>query len=95
MRRTLHFALAAVLLADIAHAQQPAQQPPPPTFRSDVALITSDVVVRDRRGQFQANLSKNDFELFEDGVKQEIASFVLVHGGRVYQSPGVAGSAVR
>jgi VWFA-related protein len=95
VRHALRFALAAVLLvSDLALAQQPAQQPPP-TFRSDVALITSDVVVRDRRGQFQANLSKDDFELFEDGVKQQLASFVLVHGGRVYQTPGATQSAVR
>ena len=96
VKRIIRFVLgAAILLGEIAHAQQPAQQPPPPTFQSAVTLVTSDVVVRDRRGQFQAHLSRDDFELFEDGVKQQLASFVLVSGGRVYQAPGAAQSAMR
>ncbi len=33
---------------------------------------------------FVADLKKDDFEVFEDGVKQEIVSFTLVHGGRVF-----------
>jgi VWFA-related protein len=74
----------AFVVCEIARAQQP---PPKPTFQSAVTLVTSDVIVRDRRGQFQANLTKDDFELYEDGVKQELTSFVLVHGGRVYQAP--------
>jgi VWFA-related protein len=85
-------------MSEIARAQQPAQpaqQPPPPTFQSAVTLVTSDVVVRDRRGQFQANLSKDDFELFEDGVRQQLTSFLLVSGGRVYQAPGLAQSGPR
>ena len=49
--------------------------------------------VRDRRGQFQANLTKDDFEVYEDGIKQNVTSFVLVHGGRVYQAPGTTTAA--
>ncbi len=37
-----------------------------------------------RHGQFVADLKKEDFEVFEDGVKQEILSVELVHGGRTY-----------
>jgi VWFA-related protein len=55
-----------------------------PQFRARVDLITTDVIVRDRSGQFVADLKKDDFEVFEDGVKQEIASVELVHGGRTY-----------
>jgi VWFA-related protein len=96
VRRPSRFVLCvAILLGEIARAQQPAQQPPLPTFQSAVTLVTSDVVVRDRRGQFQANLTRNDFELFEDGVKQQLTSFLLVSGGRVYQSPGGAQPAAR
>jgi VWFA-related protein len=77
---------AVVFLSASAVAEQ--QPPPKPTFQSAVTLVTSDVVVRDRRGQFQANLAKENFELYEDGVRQQLTSFVLVHGGRVYQAPG-------
>ena len=79
--------------------QQPAPVPPTdgatPTFRTAVNLVSSDVIVRNRRGQFQSDLSKDDFELYEDGVKQDLTSFVLVHGGRVYQTQTAALAPVR
>jgi VWFA-related protein len=86
-------------LAVSPRAQQAPQQPTPeapnPTFRTSVNLVSSDVIVRNRRGQFQADLTKNDFEIMEDGVKQEITSFTLVHGGRVYQNQTVSVQPVR
>ena len=66
-----------------------------PTFRTAVNLVSSDVIVRNRRGQFQADLTKDDFELYEDGVKQELSSFVLVHGGRVFQTQTATAAPVR
>ena len=41
-------------------------------------------IVRDNRDQFVADLTKDEFEVYEDGVKQDIASLTLVHGGRVH-----------
>ena len=58
--------------------------PAQPTFSVQVNLVTTDVIARDGAGQFVADLDRKDLEVFEDGVKQEIASLVLVHGGRVY-----------
>jgi hypothetical protein len=73
VQRPLHvFALCgAVLMCNTASAQE--TPPQAPTFQSAVTLVTSDVIVRDRRGQFQASLTKDDFDVYEDGVKQEIA----------------------
>jgi hypothetical protein len=73
-------------------AQTPAPAPAPgdaasqqrPTFRVAVDLVTTDVIVRDDKGQFLADLTKGDFEVLEDGVKQDIASLVLIHGGRLF-----------
>jgi len=62
-------------------APQPAAQQP--TFRVTIDAVTSDVIVKDSRGQFVPDLTKNDFEVYEDGVKQDIISMTLVHGGRV------------
>ncbi len=98
MRNTAKFlsagALALVMAVGAAAqqpppAQQPAapQQPAPPqqpTFRVSVDLVTTDVIVRDSRDQFVADLKAGEFEVFEDGVKQDIVSLVLTHGGRVY-----------
>jgi VWFA-related protein len=75
----------------VAHAQAPAanqaQVPTPgqPTFRVSVDLVTTDVIVRDQKtDQFVADIKADEFEVYEDGVKQSIASLVLTHGGRVY-----------
>jgi len=84
--------------ASVVRAQAPAPAPaaPPPaqapqtpggqpTFRLSVDLVTSDVIVRDQRNdQFVADLKPEEFEIYEDGVKQELISLVLTHGGRVY-----------
>lgn len=65
-----------------------AQGPAPagqqqPTFRVQVDLVTNDVIVRDERGNFVGDLKKDDFEIYEDGVKQDISSMTVVTGGRV------------
>jgi VWFA-related protein len=85
------FVLAAAaglsLPAASLRAQAPAPQTPPPapgqpTFTVSADLISTDVIVRDRRGQFIPDLKQSDFEVYEDGVKQDVVSFVLSHGGR-------------
>jgi VWFA-related protein len=69
--------LAAGLLALAAEQSQRE------VIRSGVTYVTTDLIARNDRGQFVANLVKADFDVFEDGVKQEIVTFVLTHGGRV------------
>ena len=51
-------------------------------FRSGVDVVTTDVIVRDSAGQFVPDLKKDEFTVLEDGVKQDVVSFILVHGGR-------------
>ena len=83
-----------VVLAVGLSAQTPAQPPaqPPasatatqqkPTFRVQVDLVTNDIVVRDDKGNFIPDLKKDEFEVYEDGVKQELTSMTVVTGGRV------------
>ncbi len=50
-----------------------------PTFRSSVNLVLVDVVVRDRSGALVSGLTQDDFELLEDGVKQQIVTFAFEH----------------
>jgi VWFA-related protein len=64
-------------------AQAPSSQQAPPDFRVAIDLVTTDVIARDGRDQFVADLTKDDIEVYEDGIKQELASMTLVHGGRV------------
>ncbi|HEX9365318.1 MAG TPA: VWA domain-containing protein [Vicinamibacterales bacterium] len=58
-------------------------QSQPQVIRSGVTYVTTDLAVRNDRGQFVANLGKGDFDVYEDGVKQAIVTFVVSRGGRV------------
>jgi VWFA-related protein len=66
--------------------QPAAQSPPQPTFRLAIDLVRTDVIVRDNRDQFVADLKPAEFEILEDGVKQDIVSMNVVHGGRTYNT---------
>ena len=83
--------LAVSSSSPVAHAQAQAPAAPQsqgqnqPTFRVSVDLVTTDVIVRDQKNdQFVADIKADEFEVYEDGVKQQLASLVLTHGGRVY-----------
>jgi VWFA-related protein len=85
---TLGWSALAVGLS--AQAPTPAAPPARPTspqespvFRVTIDAVTTDVIVKDDRGVFVSDLSKDEFEIYEDGVKQDIASMMMSHGGRV------------
>lgn len=67
-------ALAVILGQPLAGQQQ---NPPAPTFRSNVNLVLVDVVVRDRRGSVVSGLKADDFQLLEDGKPQQILTFAF------------------
>ena len=80
------FAAAAILAR--AHAtlvgaratfggQAAAPRQPTPTFRIGVNLVLVDVVVRDRTGAVVKGLAADDFELLEDGTRQQILTFAF------------------
>lgn len=80
--------LTAGLCAQAGPPVQPAAapqaaEPQQPIFRIQVDLVTTDVIPRDEKGNFIADVTKGEFEIFEDGVKQEITSMTVSHGGRV------------
>src|ERR1051326_1951452 len=58
---------AATILCCLGLGQAP--------FRVDVHLVNVSFVVRDSRGALVPNLSRDDLEVFEDGVPQKIAFF--------------------
>lgn len=76
-------AVVTGLSAQTPAPQTVAQPRPAPTFRVQIDAVTMDVIVKDSQGRFVADLKKDEFEIFEDGVKQEIASMTMSHGGRV------------
>jgi VWFA-related protein len=78
--RSSHLAsvpLCAVLAGGLLAAQAPRPQERP-TFRVETRAIEVDAFVTDREGAFVRGLTKDDFELLEDGQPQEISAFTLV-----------------
>ena len=66
-----------------AQAPAPATQQQQPNFRVQIELVSTDVTVKDERGQFVDDLRQDEFEVYEDGVKQKIVSMNMSHGGRI------------
>src|SRR5689334_21914535 len=66
-----------------------------PVFTKTVNYYTTDLRVRDAKGVFVPTLSKDDFELYEDGVLQKIEVFYPVIGGRPINAPTVTTAAPR
>jgi VWFA-related protein len=54
---------------------------PAQTIRATTAAVVVDVVIRDSNGKPVTNLSKKDFELLEDGIRQEIGDVTVVMPG--------------
>jgi VWFA-related protein len=70
---------SVVTLAAVLGAQAPS--PAQPHFAAGATAITVDVVVRDKHGKPVIDLKKDDFELLEDGVRQDIGDMTMVGGG--------------
>jgi Ca-activated chloride channel family protein len=74
---------AAVLAAQQTPQQTPQppppaqQQPPAPTvpFRAGVELVSLNVTVTDGTQKYVTDLAPEDFQVYEDGVKQEVTFF--------------------
>ncbi len=67
-------------------AQAPLRPTPQttPTFRGGTDVISVDVYPRDAKGQFVPNLTRDDFQVLEDGVEQKVLNFVFANGGQFY-----------
>ena len=67
--RPLPVLLALALAAPLAlGAQQPA-------FRSAIDVVSMNVTVTDSSNRYITDLTEKDFEIFEDGMKQELTLF--------------------
>jgi hypothetical protein len=77
---------AVALMAICIQGSTSVAQTPTPTFKGGVELVRTDAIVRDARGQFIADLKAGEFEVYEDGVKQEIVAPTMIHGGREFNA---------
>jgi VWFA-related protein len=92
-RKLLALVTVAVAVATLDARQTPVQQPPaqppanqqppaptqqPPVFRAGTNQVRVDVTVLDQKGQPLTNLTKDDFDVREDGIPQTIDTIKLV-----------------
>jgi len=81
MPRKFHILCLVAFVAGVPLSVQAPQSPPqtPPTFRVEVNYVESDARATDAQGNFVADLSENDFQIFEDGAPQAIKVFTRVN----------------
>lgn len=86
-------AFCCTAIAQNASTQQKEQAPngQVATFQSGVNLVLVPVIVRDKKGQPIGGLTKDDFQLFDKGKRQVIASF-SIQSRSANASPSVAAS---
>ena len=69
-------AVAATLVSLALIAERPiAAQPPQPSFRAAVDVVSMNVTVSDATGRFVTNLPREAFSVYEDGMPQEVKFF--------------------
>ena len=68
------------------------------TFRAGIDLVQMGVTVTDRDGEFMADLTRDDFEVLEDGRKQTLTYFasgiddtIPLHVGLLFDTSGSMG----
>ena len=77
--RTSHLLRVVLAVAVLVMGFGPAlvaQQTP--TFRASVKLIDIDVIATDKDGKFIRDLTRDDFEILEDGKVQDLQTFSFV-----------------
>ena len=78
MRRYAFLLPAALLCAAIVSAQQTPAQQPSVTFRTETNFVEVHAIVTDQKGAFVKDLTREDFEVYEDGRLQAPTVFSLV-----------------
>jgi VWFA-related protein len=77
LRRIPAFACVGLLFVAAIQAQAP-QAPPSVTFQVEVNYVDVDTIVTDEKGNFVSGLTREDFEVFEDGKPQKVEMFSYV-----------------
>src|SRR5258708_28209150 len=76
----MRITIPLMLLAALTQAPPPSQPPsqPPVTFKVEVNYVEIDANVTDAQGAFVRSLTRDDFQLVEDGQPQALTAFSMV-----------------
>jgi VWFA-related protein len=81
--------LVALRLRAQKTPDQPSQKPlPPVSERVEVSVTNVEVIVTDSKGNRVPGLTRDDFEVYQDGLPQKITNFYAVSGGKVLLDDG-------
>jgi len=79
MKRIALTGLSTLLaFANVLAQTAPQKQTDEPVIKISVDLVQIDIVVTDRNGKIVPGLTKNDFEIYENGKKQLTSAFEFV-----------------
>jgi VWFA-related protein len=81
-------AVAVLLAAPLAGLGQQPAAPKPPASQQPIPPVSESVDVTDSKGNRVPGLTREDFEVRQDGVAQPISNFYAVSGGKVLLEDG-------
>ena len=91
MRKVTLATMTALLFSALApgtiRSQVGAQKEKSGPVKIQANEVIVDAVVSDRKNRLITNLTPQDFEIYEDGVLQEITSFDIIRGGAEKSTP--------
>jgi VWFA-related protein len=73
-----------IFTVGVAAAQQ---APPEPTFRAGTELVQVSVVAQDKQGKPVTDLRRDEFQIFDNGARQEIRLFLSEKSGSAQPEP--------
>jgi Ca-activated chloride channel family protein len=74
-RIVLTIAATVAAFGLVASAQQAPPKAPAPSFKTGVELVSLNVTVADGAGRYATDLQQDEFQVYEDGVKQDLTLF--------------------
>jgi len=93
--RTAAALLSLAVGVPLAAQVVPSPQSQPPTFRAGVEYVEVDARIVDKQNEPVLGLAQRDFQVFEDGVKQDIVTFSPVRIPMPQPPPAVPRSAAQ
>jgi VWFA-related protein len=87
MRRSLIVVLSLALFVIPSISAQNHGPLPPLTAHVDVNVVNVDVTVTDRGGRPVMNLTRGDFEIFEDGKPMPVSNFAIYQTTNIQPKP--------
>ena len=94
MKRFLFLLISVAIAAPALFGQQANPTPPKDddqTIKISTNLIQVDVTVTDKNGKLITDLTEADFELYEDGERQNISNFSMISKSTGGATAGTAG----